>query len=608
MATPDHNTTTPADNATTPGHTATTPDHDATTPAHDATTPDHEPTTPNHSSSPQSERRPAAKRASYRSGFLFGTLNFVAVAGLGLASTIITSRLYGVQIIGEYALAWAPVAALWILSTVKEQQALIREVTSLPPRHPRVTQLFAAVFTFSSGLTAVVAILVAAVCWPIFHGPLHAPQLIAPAYANIAGYVILANTGWNIDSIFSAFVAGRQLFLVRLHEALAFIVIATAVGLVWHSVWGIVIAMLGGWFTALLHRMVAVRAFVRAHLNWEEYRAGLRVLPDLLRFGLKATPGQFAQGISQQGGIWAIGVVAPVTVVGAYSRAQTIPQRLVQASNRITEVLYPTLVGRHTQGDGHGFDRALIDSIRYEVVGMLLIASVLGGAAHSVLDIFGPGFASATPALALLALFPALASVTATQTQALWAINRPGQTSLIAMVRLAITVVLLVVLTPSFNMLGPAIALLAGYLAVVVLNGIALRPSLARPLRATWPLRERFALLAAYAAGFAAAHGVEHLAPSIAGLLLCLIAGTATYAALLLLCGGLNHRDRGRLAELIGWMRSRREQRSSPAQPHLSGEGVVDDAEHLTTGLDQPLGPPDRSPEAGEDLQEVAVQ
>ena len=38
--------------------------------------------------------------------------------------------------------------------------------------------------------------------------------------------------------------------------------------------------------------------------------------------------------------------------------------------------------------------RAMIDSIRYEVSGMLLIAAASVGAAHSVLTIFGPGFAS----------------------------------------------------------------------------------------------------------------------------------------------------------------------------------------------------------------------
>jgi len=511
----------------------------------------------------QTEAGSNAKRASYRSGFFFGTLSFFAVATVGLISTIVTSRLYGVDIIGQFALVYAPVAGLWIFSTVKEQQALIKEITGLPPRDPRVTQLFAAVFTFSLGLTVVVALLDALACWLIFRGPVNAPQLVAPAFATIAGYVIVTNTGWNIDSILAAFVAGRQIFWVRLHEVVSFLAIAVVAAFLWRSVWGLVIAIVGGWLTSFVHRVIVVRPFVRGRLSWAEYRTGLRVLPELLRFGLKATPGMIAQGASQQAGIWALGTVAPVAVVGAYSRAQTIPQRLQQASNRITEVLYPTLVGRHTTGDGHGFDRALIDSIRYEVVGMLLIAASIGGAARSVLDLFGPGFARASTALALLALFPVLASITLTQTQALWATNRPGRTSVIALVRVVVTIALLVVLTPSVGVAGPAIALLAGYVAVVVLSGISLRPTLSRPLRATWPLRERIAVVVAYATGFAAARLIEQAIPSKFGLLLSLPAGTAVYAGAFVACGGINARDRRRLGDVVVWVRSWLAQRAT---------------------------------------------
>jgi O-antigen/teichoic acid export membrane protein len=490
-------------------------------------------------------------RASYRAGFFFGTLSFLGTAGLGLVSTIVTSRLYGVEIIGEYALVFAPVAALNLLSSVKEQKALIKEITGLPPRHPRVTQLFAVVFGFSWALTLVVAVLLACACWFAFNGPLHAPELLGPVYVSIAGYVVISNTNWNLDAVFSAFVAGRQLFWVRLHETVAIIVIAVAVGVVWHSVWGLVIATIGAAATSLVHRSIVVRSFVRPHLTRSEFRQGLDVLPELLRFGLKATPGQIAQGASQQGGVWALGVVASTTVVGAYSRALSLPQRLQQASLRITEVLYPTLVGRHSEGDRHGFDRALIDSVRYEVVGMLLIAAVLGGAAHSVLAIFGPGFGQAASALVLLSLFPAMASITVAQTQALWAINRPGLTSVIALVRLAITIALLFALTPSLGVVGPAIALLAGYVVVIVLSGIAVRPALKRPLRATWPIRERLALVAAYAAGFGAAREMERLAPSLAGVIACAAVGTLVYVAAFLLLGGLNRRDRHRLDELF---------------------------------------------------------
>jgi O-antigen/teichoic acid export membrane protein len=510
------------------------------------------------------------KRASYRSGFAFGALSFLSVATLGLVSTIVTSRLYGVHIIGQFALVSAPVGALWVLSSIKEQQALIKEITGLPPQHPRVTELFAVVFTFSASLTVVVASLDAWVCWVVFRGPLHQPGLVDPAFVSIAGYALITNTGWNIDSVLSAFVAGRAIFWVRLHEAFSFIVIAIVAGLLWHSVWSLVVATIGASCTSLVHRSIAVQSYLRLHLTRSSYRSGLRVLPDLLRFGLRATPGQIAQGASQQGGVWAVGLVAPVAVVGAFSRALTIPQRLQQVSNRITEVLYPTLVHRHTTGDGEGFDRALVDSIRYEVVGMLLLAAAIGGSAHSVLAIFGPGFSRATPALVLLLLYPALASITVTQTQALWATNRPGRTSLIAIARLCVTLAMLLILTPKLHVVGPAVALLVGYLFVALLSGIALRPVMNRPARATWSWHERAALALAYACGFVAAHLIEQATPQAPGIIASIAAGSAAYLAAFVAFGGVNDRDRRRLRELRDRNRSRRAK--SAITPPLGAE------------------------------------
>jgi O-antigen/teichoic acid export membrane protein len=514
----------------------------------------------------QSPEGPSSpRRASYRSGFAFGTLSFFVVAALGVLSTILTARVYGVGVIGQYALVWAPVAALWMLSSAKEQQALIKEITLLAPRDPRVTQLFAAVFTFSWLLTIVVASLDAAVCLLMFPGPLHEPGLLMPALVTIAGYVLIINTGWNFDSVLSAFVAGREIFWVRLHEVLSFMMIATAVGMLWRSVWGLVIAIIGASTTALVHRVLVARPYVRRSLTLEEYRAGMRVLPDLLRFGIRATPGEIAHGISQQGGVWALGIVAPVASVGAYSRAYNIPWRLTQASNRISEVLYPTLVGRHTTGDREGFDRALIDSIRYEVFGMLMIAAAIGGAARSVLNVFGAGFEQAATALALLALFPAFACATQTQTQALWATDRPGRTSLIALVRMVITLTLLAVLTPALGITGAAVSLLAGYVAVIALSGVALRPALSRPLRDTWPLHERLAMAAAYAAGFLSAHAMARIAPASAELALDLLVAALAYVLVFLACGGVNARDLVRLRQARAWLVERRA--STPSEP-----------------------------------------
>jgi O-antigen/teichoic acid export membrane protein len=506
--------------------------------------------------SAENQRRVA--HGSYRSGFAFGIASFLAVAVFGVVSTVATARIYGVRVIGEFALASAPVTALWVLSTAKEQAALIKEITGLPPRHPRVTELFAAVFTFSSGLTLAMSLLVAVISALVFRGPLHHPELVLPTFVNLAGYALITNTGWNFDSIFSAFVAGRVLFWVRLHETLSFLAFAVVLGLLSHSIWGLVAATIGASATALVHRVIAARPFVRARLQKGGYSRGMRALPELLRFGLKITPGAVAQGVSQQAGIWAIGSIAPVALVGAYSRAQTIPDRLQQVNFRIIEVLYPTLVARRAKGDGAGFDRALLDTTRYALIGMLLIASVCAGLAQSILALFGPGFDRAAPAFVFLLAYPALASVTSAQTQALWAVDRPGLTSIISLARLAATLALTIVLTGRIGVAGPAIALLGGLLLDIVWKTLALAPYLSGSLRSTWPLRQRLALLGAYAGGFAAARSIQgSLAGSPGRLPVGLVAGTLAYAAALALTGGIDRRDRDRLSEVLLGARSR---------------------------------------------------
>jgi O-antigen/teichoic acid export membrane protein len=523
--------------------------------------------------SSQSSSSPSrARHGSYRSGFAFGILSFLAVAALGFVSTIVTARIYGVRVVGAFALSFAPVAALWVLSTAKEQAALIKEITGLPPRHPRITQLFAVVLGFSTALTVVMSLLAAVAAWLLFRGPLHHPELVAPTFVNLAGYAIVTNTGWNVDAIFSAFVAGRQLFWVRLHETMSFIAIATALGLAWHSIWGLVLATIAGSLSALVHRVIAVRPFVRARLSRAQYREGLNALPGLLRFGLKITPGSIAQGITQQAGVWAIGAVSPIAVVGAYSRAQTIPDRLQQVNVRIVEALYPTLVKRRASGDGAGFDRALIDSIRYALTGMLLIAALCGGTAHGILALFGSGFSRAAPALALLALYPALASIAVAQTQALYTVDRPGLTSIIALCRMALTVALTVLLTPSVGLTGPAIALLAGFVLDIGWRALALRRHLMSPLPLTWSRREQLALVIAYGGGFGAARQAFDALPSTGGLLLGLAAGTAAYGVLLVLVGGINQRDRQRLVELRDQARSWRARRHAPAPEQPAAE------------------------------------
>src|SRR4051812_40098621 len=102
---------------------------------------------------------------SYRAGFLFGIVSFGAVALLGMVSTIATARVFGVVVIGQFALAYAPTGVVWFLSSIREQAALVRELATLPPRAPRVTALFVAVFSLSTAMTAVASLIAIIATW-----------------------------------------------------------------------------------------------------------------------------------------------------------------------------------------------------------------------------------------------------------------------------------------------------------------------------------------------------------------------------------------------------------------------------------------------------------
>jgi O-antigen/teichoic acid export membrane protein len=500
----------------------------------------------------------ARRTPSYSEGLWFGALSFGSIALLSLFSSVAIARIYGVELIGRFALAYAPVGAVWYLSSVREQAALVRELSALEPRAPRVTGLFAGVFAFSQGLTTLVGGLAVLVSWFVFHGPIDHPALFAPALANMAAYVVLTNPGWNFDTIFSAFRAGRQLFWIRTNQAVAYLVVAIGCGLVWRSIWSIVIATAAASLTSLVHRLLLIGRLMRWRVGRAELRDGFRTLPGIVRFGLKITPGTLADGVSNESGTWILGVVASIATVGAYSRAWQLARRFVDLNVRICEMLFPTLVERHARGDRDGFDRALIDTIRYVLAALLLLAAVGAGAANGIMDVFGGGFRRAAPALAVLMVLPALQTVSSILRHALFALDRPVTTTLSGGLRMAATLAVSIPLSLWLGSVGTGAAVIAGLGVDVLFMAPRVRRELASPLRALWPLRQMAALALAYGAGAVAARVVDAALPTFGGLVLATLAGTAAYLVALLAGGALAPRDRARIAAARERLRPRR--------------------------------------------------
>ena len=503
-----------------------------------------------HNSPPRRRDAAPTDRPSFQEGFGFGTLSFAVGAVLGVLSSIAIARLYGIEVIGEFALASAPMGVVWFTSTVSEKPALVRALAPLPPRAPQVTGLFAAVFVFSVGLTTLVSGLAAGATHFLFRGPIDQPDLFVPAMAILGGYLLFTNTCWNLDTVLVAFRAGRQLFWIRLHQTLMYLAVAVVASLAMSSVWGLVLAFVVSWCTSLVHRLVATRRWMRARVPAEEIRRGFRVLPAILVFGLKIVPGSLAQGVSTQAGTWILGVVSSVPVVGAWNRAWVLGQRVLDLNTRIVEMVFPTLVERRASGDRSGFDRALVDSLRYVASGLFLPAAVGGGAAAGVMDLFGPGFSQAADALVFILLVPPVATMIRIQQQALFALDRPLASSALALVRMVVTLSAGVVLTLEIGITGTALGLVAGCVVQLAIQFRVTHKHLAHPVRELWPYRQLVALAGAYAAGFLVSSVLDSAMPGLLGLSAGLVAGSAAYVICFLVVGGVLPRDRERFTAI----------------------------------------------------------
>jgi O-antigen/teichoic acid export membrane protein len=497
-------------------------------------------------SDPENRAATLEDRGSYRASLGFGSVSFAINALLGIAASIAIARLYGVTTVGDFALAGAPAGAVWLLSTVREQPALLRALTQLRARDPAITGLFAAVFTFSATLTAVVSLIAGLLTVAIFRGPIHHPGLVLPAEAMLLGSLLFMNTCWNLDTVFNAFRAGRPLFWCRLHQALVYLLAAAALSQVSTSVWGLIIAWYGSWATSLLQRVLSVRRFMGLKLDRRSLSEGFSTLPEILRFGLKLTPGFLAEGVSDESGAWILGALSSVQAVGAYSRAWMMARRGLELNYRITEMLFPTLLERRLGGDSAGFDRALVDSLRYVAVAMLVPAAVLAGAAAPIMSIYGHGFASATNAFAYLAFVPGVMTLSALQSHALFAEGRGLLASRYALGRTATTLVAATLLTRAYGISGMGAGMLIGACAQLLPLGARLPHVLEGTVRELWTPREGISLVSAAIAGFIAARAISATLPQLAALFLAPAGGLALATGLFILAGGVQPRDRER--------------------------------------------------------------
>ena len=489
------------------------------------------------------------ERRSLKSGLSYGAISFSCTVTIAVVSSIVSARIYGVNVMGQFALVSAPAAVIWFLSNAGEQTAAVRMFVDLPHRHPRVTGIWVVVYCFSMVLTSTIGLLVLVGAYFLMHGPLNHPGLFPPTAVNTLGCIFVSNTAWNLETPLTAFMAARELFWIRIVQPSVFVLIAISLSFTSLGVWALVAATVGSWGISLLQRSRLIRPFLNFRPSRAEIRAAAKELPQMLSFGIRIVPGNLATGISYEIGVWILGLNRSVDVVGAYSRAWSVIRRFTEANWRVSEMLFPSLISRYRAGDTEGFSRASLDTMRYVLIIALLPAAIGGGAAKSAMDIFGPGFAQGSGAFAVLLIAPALSMMQTIQEAVLLSRDRPSAVSGASFAQLIVTVAGTILLTPSLGIIGPAIGVIAGFATGVMIQMVLLRGAFEGSARRFFPVSHLVAPIVAYVVTFLIARLLaETIDINILALLAEAAVGTAVYLGVLFGIARPCQRDKDRIS------------------------------------------------------------
>ncbi|HYD10830.1 MAG TPA: oligosaccharide flippase family protein [Acidimicrobiales bacterium] len=485
------------------------------------------------------------ERGTLKQGMGFAASSFLSNLVVQLLSSVLTARLYGVDTIGEYALVTAPWLTLIQFSSVAEQTAMVRTLSVVPARDAKVARTFFSVLGFSFTLTTFVSLIVGVSSVAALRGPIDQPDLVAPALVVLLGYVLVENVSWNMDSVFSAFRAGREIFIARFVQAASFLVLAVGLRAVSESVWSLALATALSFLFALLVRLPMIRRYV-ARPRRGDVRQGVRELPALLRFSLPLVPGSLANGLSSQAPTWLLGGMTNVATVGSYSRAAGVAIRIQDVGFRLSEMVFPAMVERQHNDDRKGMQRDLGFALRGSMLPLILVAAVGGGVATTALKVFGEGFDDAADAFALLLGTYSLTVLSLLMGQTILALGNPWVNTSLVLVRSACIVALLVPGIALYDETGAAGALFLGY----VLD-VAIRLRLIRRRVFVNGFhhigRSVIAVVIASVPAFAVARVLDRALVEPLGLLAGGVAGSITYVVVVVLLGGVSADERQRM-------------------------------------------------------------
>lgn len=447
-------------------------------------------------------------------GMFWAYGSFIAGRSLTLVATAILARLLDPRDFGLVALALIFTAFLETIADLGLSQALV--VT----RDDEVLERADAVFLASVALGAALTLIVAGL------GPLMALFFDQPELSWLMGLLGANFLLRALGSTHYALAEKRIDFRARTQAEVADVLVrgvaSVALAAAGLGAASIVLGYLAG--------TAALSATLWAVVPWRpRLRARRGDLRGLVRFGAAYSAVDALVAVNRNVDYVFVGRVLGPVSLGLYSLAFRLPELLVMNLSLVAgRVLFPAFaaVAREALAD------AFLVAFRFTMLLAVPLAAGLAALAEPIiLTLFGDKWGGSVDAMRVLALYALLLTVNIPAGTTYKAIGRPQVLLALAIPQLAVLIVSLTLLVDEGIVAVAACQAGAAGLVALLSTALAARLLAVRP-RAL--LDEVWAPVLAAAIMGALLVGVEELLPKWPALLVGAVAGTATYAAVLL--------------------------------------------------------------------------
>jgi O-antigen/teichoic acid export membrane protein len=410
-------------------------------------------------------------------GIKFSAYETVTSFVLGLASAVLTARVFGPAVIGAFALASALTGSFQVISNVREQSGLVRELTRYEPRTGQASALTWVTLAFSSVLTAVLLVPFVFLAIALLRGTFDRPELVAPFLVLCASYLLIDNTSFNVGAPLVAYRDARAVWFARTAMVVTTIAAAGLCGaLGFRSVWGLVACTLAASAIGLAVRVWAVGRLTGLTARRADLRRAKARLRAIIWFGARASPLNYAEMAAEYADTAILAAHVPLAGLGAYNRAYGLYKRIGTIPLSLSRLYFPTQCALWASRDLEGMAQTYRLTTRYLVLLVLPGATWVAVSATGIMALFGPGFVPGATALGILAFTVVFDAYGRTAGGILSASNQPGRVSLIGTVNGVANVVLCLALIPQIGLVGAALANLAGWvLGAGLFMGLAAR-------------------------------------------------------------------------------------------------------------------------------------